>query len=232
VPAEQDDQSARDEDSDPGGCLIAEWSAVVGGRSGSCRGCRRSGDPHAQKFGGTVEPQHDPDDEQHETPARIDEQLRLDEANVPSARAEGAAAGRHDVLHPLDGGTIGKREDLPVAASEGVDRRAVCPTALPSRVLQDPETRQPAREPPRDWVEDVRREWSDGSHPGRWHGHRRLVIEASFASFGGVTAVAHRGMYLYRPPGGRVAFAATSIAAPPRARSTMLIGFRSCPPLQ
>ena len=138
VPAEQDDQSARREGSDLGGCLIAEWSAVVGGRSGSCRGCRRSGDPHAQKVGGAVEPEHDPDDEGHETPAPIDEQLRLDEANVPSARAEGAAAGRHDVLHPLDVGAVGQQEDVPVAASEDVDQRAVCPTALPYPVLSDP----------------------------------------------------------------------------------------------
>jgi hypothetical protein len=46
-------------------------------------GSRGSSDPHPQELGGAVEPQGDPDDERHEPPIRIHEQLRLDEANVP-----------------------------------------------------------------------------------------------------------------------------------------------------
>ena len=136
------------------------------------------------------------------------------------------AAGRHDVLYPLDVGAVGKRKDVPVTASEDVDRRVVCPTTLPSPVLQDPEARQPAREAPRDRVEDVRRKWSDGSHPGRRRGHRRLVIEASLASFGGSLQrriVSHHRAYACRPPGSGGAFATTSITAhrrPTSQRST------------
>lgn len=36
-------------------------------------GSRGSGDPHSQELGGAVPPQHDPDDERHEPPVRIDE---------------------------------------------------------------------------------------------------------------------------------------------------------------
>jgi hypothetical protein len=102
--------------------------------------------------------------------------LGIDETNVPSAGPEGAAASRHDVLHPLDVGTVGQCEDVRVASSERVDRRSVYPTGLPSSVHEDPETRQSAREPPCDRIEDVCREWSDDAHPGRRRSHRRFIL--------------------------------------------------------
>src|SRR4029450_1559896 len=55
----------------------------------------------------------------------IGDQLRFDELDNPSARLDRAGLGGEDVLDPLHVGPIGQIEEVVVASSEHVHRRAV-----------------------------------------------------------------------------------------------------------